>query len=66
MDNDFVTPSQAATLCHVSTRTIRTWLHKGHITKHLTPNGYNVVISQNELLAYDRERRESRLQTTQE
>lgn len=48
---------QAAALCSVSRRTITSWLQKGWITKYVAPNGYNVRISEDELLAFDAERR---------
>lgn len=60
MDNDYVTPSQAATLCRVSARTIRNWLTKGYIKRYIGDNGYNVYIQRKDLMRYDALRRSAK------
>jgi excisionase family DNA binding protein len=56
-EKEYLTIGEASQLCHVSRRTITSWLQKGHLTRFTTPNGYNVRIQAAELLAFDAERR---------
>lgn len=54
---EYLSIPEAAKLCHVSRRTVTSWLQKELITKYVAPNGYNVRIKRAELEAFDEQRR---------
>lgn len=48
-----ITVNEAAERCHVTTRTVRAWLTDKKITRYAGENGYSVLISVDELDAFN-------------